>query len=139
MTIVPHQDETRIAILKRDRPDLLEIHYRSGAVFNTEDIAEVQAKRREMMGPRRYATLTIIPEGTDFDFASMKVDHIGADRTEGRIIATAIVAHDRMMERLTNEYLKFFPHMQHVLVTNDEAEARAWLDAQLQGASGTGS
>ena len=29
--------------------------------------------------------------------------------------------------------------VQHVLVTSKEAEARAWLEAQLQGASGAGS
>lgn len=139
MTIVPEEAETRIATLKRTRPDLLEMHYKTGIVFATEDIAEVQEKRRTMMGTRPYATLTIIPKDVDFDLDSMRVDHGGQDRSMGQIIATAIVAHDKTLERLTHVYLKYFPHMQHVLVTSDEDEARAWVEAQLQGATGTGS
>lgn len=139
MTIVPNEAETRIATLRRDRPDLLEIHYKAGALFATADIAEVQQARRTMMGQRSYATLTFIPAGTDFDLESMRVDHGGADRTAGQIIATAIVAHDKTLERLTHVYMKYFPHMQHVLITDNEVEARAWVDAQLKGATGTGS
>ncbi|MBL7952792.1 MAG: hypothetical protein JNM62_13855 [Flavobacteriales bacterium] len=139
MTIVPEEAETRIATLKRPRPDLLEIHYKAGHVFVTEDISEVQEKRRSMMGTRPYATLTIIPKGMDFDLDSMRVDHGGGDRTQGQIIATAIVAHDKTLERLTHVYMKYFPHMQHVLITSNEADARAWVEEQLKGATGTGS
>lgn len=139
MAPVPEEAETRIATLKRVQLDLLEIHYKTGSFFNTEDVTEVQEKRRAMMGSRSYATLTIIPKDMDFNLESMRVDHGGEDRTKGQIIATAIVAHDKTLERLTQVYLKYYPHMQHVLVTSNEAEARAWLEAQLQGATGTGS
>ncbi len=139
MAPVPEEAETRIATLKRVQLDLLEIHYKTGSFFNSEDVTEVQEKRRAMMGSRSYATLTIIPKDMDFNLESMRVDHGGEDRTKGQIIATAIVAHDKTLERLTQVYLKYYPHMQHVLVTSNEAEARAWLEAQLQGATGTGS
>lgn len=139
MAPVPEEAETRIATLKRVQLHLLEIHYKTGSFFNTEDVTEVQEKRRAMMGSRSYATLTIIPKDMDFNLESMRVDHGGEDRTKGQIIATAIVAHDKTLERLTQVYLKYYPHMQHVLVTSNEAEARAWLEAQLQGATGTGS
>lgn len=139
MAPIPEEAETRIATLKRVQLDLLEIHYKTGSFFNTEDVTEVQEKRRAMMGSRSYATLTIIPKDMDFNLESMRADHGGEDRTKGQIIATAIVAHDKTLERLTQVYLKYYPHMQHVLVTSNEAEARAWLEAQLQGATGTGS
>lgn len=139
MAPVPEEAETRIATLKRVQLDLLEIHYKTGSFFNSEDVTEVQEKRRAMMGSRSYATLTIIPKDMDFNLEGMRADHGGEDRTKGQIIATAIVAHDKTLERLTQVYLKYYPHMQHVLVTSNEAEARAWLEAQLQGATGTGS
>ena len=139
MAPIPKESETRIATLKRVQLDLLEIHYKTGSFFNTENITEVQEKRRAMMGERSYATLTIIPKDVDFNLEVLGVDHGVEDRTKGQIIATAIVAHDKTLERLTQVYLKYYPQVQHVLVTSKEAEARAWLEAQLQGASGAGS
>ncbi|MBP7156843.1 MAG: hypothetical protein KBA60_12590, partial [Flavobacteriales bacterium] len=69
----------------------------------------------------------------------MRTDHAGADRSESQIIATAIVAKSTLIERLTNVYLKFFPQLQRMLVTDNEAEARAWMEQQLKEIASTGS
>ncbi|MBK9762827.1 MAG: hypothetical protein IPO87_05565 [Flavobacteriales bacterium] len=124
MTLEPSEFDTRIATLVRVSNELLEIRYKPGTVFITEDVAEVQSMRRTIMGSAPYATLTIIPEDTDFSMESMRTDHAGADRSESQIIATAIVAKSTLIERLTNVYLNFFPQLQRMLVTDNEAEAR---------------
>lgn len=139
MTIVPTESETRIAVLKRVRPDLLEIHYRPGSTFTPQDVAEVQDKRRSMMGERSYATLTIIPEDADFTLETMRVDHSGADRGSGRVIATAIVVRSTLIERLTHVYFNYYPQFQRLLVTDSEEEARKWMEAQLEEIGRTGS
>jgi hypothetical protein len=139
MTLEPREVDTRIATLKRVRPELLEIHYKPGAVFEAEDVAEVQAARRSMMGGRPYATFTIIPEDTDFSMESMRVDHSAADRSMSQILATAIVVKSSLIERLTHVYFKFFPQLQRVLVTDNEAEARTWMERQLNEIANTGS
>lgn|GEM_PF-3930644 len=81
---------------------LLEIHCKPGTVFILEDVAEVRAMRRTIMGTLPYATLTIIPEDSDLSMESMRTDHADADRIMGRIIATAIVAKFTLIERLTH-------------------------------------
>ena len=139
MTLEPREFDTRIATLVRVSNELLEIRYKPGTVFITEDVAEVQSMRRTIMGSAPYATLTIIPEDTDFSMESMRTDHAGADRSESQIIATAIVAKSTLIERLTNVYLNFFPQLQRMLVTDNEAEARAWMEQQLKEIASTGS
>ena len=139
MTLEPREFDTRIATLVRVSNELLEIRYKPGTVFITEDVAEVQSMRRTIMGSAPYATLTIIPEDTDFSMESMRTDHAGADRSESQIIATAIVAKSTLIERLTNVYLNFFPQLQRMLVTDNEAEARAWMEQQLTEIASTGS
>ena len=139
MTLEPSEFDTRIATLIRVSNELLEIRYKPGTVFITEDVAEVQAMRRTIMGSKSYSTLTIIPEDTDFSMESMRTDHAGPDRSESQIVATAIVAKSTLIERLTNVYFKFFPQLQRVLVTDNEAEARVWMERQLKEIAETGS
>ena len=139
MTLEPREFDTRIATLVRVSNELLEIRYKPGTVFITEDVAEVQSMRRTIMGSAPYATLTIIPEDTDFSMESMRTDHAGADRSESQIIATAIVAKSTLIEQLTNVHLNFFPQLQRMLVTDNEAEARAWMEQQLKEIASTGS
>lgn len=139
MMLEPSEFETRIATLIRVSNELLEIRYKPGTVFITEDVAEVQAMRRSIMGIAPYATLTIIPEDADFSMESMRTDHAGADRSESQIIATAIVAKSTLIERLTNVYFKFFPQLHRVLITDNEAEARAWMERQLTEIANTAS
>ena len=139
MTIVPNEADTRIATLTCARPDLLEIRYKAGVLFTPESVAEVQAARRRLMGARSYATFTVIPADADFSLETMREDHGDGDRGQGRILASAIVIHSSMIERLTHVYFKYFPQLQRVLVTDDEVEARAWMTAQLEEISRTGS
>lgn len=139
MTLEPREADTAIATLIRVQPDLLEIRYKPGGLFATEQLAEVQQKRRTMMGDRPYATLTIIPADMDFSLETMRVDHAGPDRSSGSIVATAVVAKASMIERLTHVYFKYFPQLQRVLITPDEAEGRAWVKAQLEEIAETGS
>lgn len=139
MTLEPREVVTRLATLRHALPGLLEIHYHAGGVFVNEDILEVQEMRRKMMGDRVYATLTIIPEDVDFTLDPMRVDHAGADRLAGRIVASAIVAKASVIERLTRVYLKYYPQLQRIFLTHDEEAARVWIMAQLKELSDTGS
>ena len=130
MTLEASEFDTRIATLVRVSNELLEIRYKPGTVFITEDVAEVQSMRRTIMGSAPYATLTIIPEDTDFSMESMRTDHAGADRSESQIIATAIVAKSTLIERLTNVYLKFFRSSSACwLRTTRPRRARGWSNS----------
>lgn len=139
MTVEPIERRTAIARLVRVRPDLLEIHYDAGCTFEIERIAEAQKARRELMGTHPYATLTIIPEDVDFQLQAMSADHAGQDRSEGLIMATAVVCHANMFQMLVKIYFSYFPQMQRIHITDNEAEARAWLEEQLQEIARTGS
>ena len=139
MTIVPEERDTRLAHLIRVRPELVEIRYKAGSTLGGQALAEVQEARRELMGERPYATLTIIPEDVDFQLDSMNKDHAAVDRTQGLLIATAVVCRANMIQMLTKLYFSYFPQMHRILVTDNEAEGRTWVTTQLEQNAQTGS
>src|SRR4029450_4035789 len=110
---------TSIARLTRVRPDLVEIRYDAGCTLGGPELAEVQEARRELMGDRPYATLTIIPGDVDFQLAAMNGDHAKVNRSQGLLIATAVVCRANMIEMLTKLYFSYFPQMHRVHVTDD--------------------
>lgn len=139
MTFEPREYRTSSATLTVVRPDLLEIRYDSGTVFNLKNVGEVQMKRRELMADRPYMTLTIIPEDVDYSLDSTHTDQAKADRGEGRLLASAIVAKASMIQMLTKLYFSYFPQLHRILVTDDEEAARSWLERQMQEIARTGS
>lgn len=139
MTIAGRVIDAGIATLTVVPPDLVEVRYHSGIVFSPENVGVVQAKRRELMGTRPHATLTFIPENVDFELETMRQDHGRGDRTESQLLATAVVVGSSMLDMLTKLYFSYFPPLHRVLVTDNEAEARAWLKERMAGIAGTGS
>ena len=139
MNIEPTEARTAIAHLRRVRPDLVEIRYDRGCTLGGPELAETQEARRRLMGEGPYATLTIIPEDVDFQLAAMNTDHAAADRSQGRLVATAVVCRASMIEMLVKLYFSYFPQLHRIRVTDDEAEARAWVEAQLEESARTGS
>ena len=139
MTIEPREYDTAIATLVRVRTDLVEVHYKPGCILAIPQMTEVQAMRRRIMGATPYGMITFIPEDVDFELPSMQVDHLETDRKKGQVIATAVVARAHMIEMLVKLYFSYFPQLHRVRVTDNEQEARAWLDAQLGESMRTGS
>lgn len=139
MTFEPREHRTSSATLIIVQPDLLEIRYDAGTVFNLKNVGEVQLLRRELMGDRPYATLTIIPEDVDYNLETTHTDQAKADRGEGRLLASAIVAKASMIQMLTKLYFSYFPQLHRILVTDDVEDARQWLDQQMKEIGRTGS
>jgi len=50
-----------------------------------------------------------------------------------------VVCHANMIQMLVKIYFSYFPQMQRIHITDNEAEARAWLEEQLQEIARTGS
>lgn len=139
MTLEPREHHTEIAKLIVVSSDLVEIHYHPGIVFNAKAVAEVQEKRRAVMGNRPYATLTIIPEDVDYSMDTMGKDQGKADRTQSQLLASAVVTKASMIEMLTKLYFSYFPQLHRILVTDDENAARTWLEKQMAEIERTGS
>lgn len=139
MTIEPREARTSVAILKRIRPDFLEAHYLPGAVLNTASLEEVSRARRKLMGDSPYAMLSIVPEDVDYTTSAMTVDHLSEDRKEGALLAIALVAHANMMELILKLYFSYYPHLSRIHVTPSEADAREWLQTQMEEIVRTGS
>ncbi len=139
MTLEPREYETGIATLIVINRELVEIHYKPGIVFDPKSVAEVQDKRREVMGNRPYATLTLIPEDVDFNLETMRQDQGQPDRTQSQLLASAVVARSSMIEMLTKLYFSYYPQLHRILVSDDERTAREWLEQQLEEIARTGS
>ena len=139
MTLEKREYRTAIATLVQQRPDLLEIRYDVGCMLTVETLTEVQEMRRRIMEKARYGMLTLIPEDVDFQMNSLKVDHMAADRLQAQVIATAVVAKANMVEMLVKLYFSYYPALHRILVTDNEVEARVWLNAQLEEIARNGS
>ena len=136
MTSLPTEVHTGIAVLTRMRANLLEAHYRPGCIFNGASLVEVQRARRELMGATPYGMLSIIPHDADFELAAMGTDHLAQDRSEGTLLAIAVVTHANMLEMVMKLYFSYFPQPGRVLVTMSEDEARTWINAKLEELAG---
>lgn len=139
MTLEPREFDTAIATLIVINKDLVEIHYKPGILFDPKSVAEVQMKRRELMGSRPYSTLTLIPEDVDFSLETMRQDQGQADRTQSQLLASAVVCRSNMIEMLTKLYFSYYPQLHRILVTDKEQQARDWLEQQLKEITRTGS
>lgn len=126
---VPHR--TTIATLRRIRPDLVEVRYDAGCTLTPALMSEVQSARRRIMGDAHYGMITLLPPDVDFELPAMHTDHLKEDKEEQRVLAIAVVAEANMLEMLVKLYFSYYPQKQRVHVTDNEVEARAWLDAQL--------
>ncbi|HQW06676.1 MAG: hypothetical protein IPH05_03820 [Flavobacteriales bacterium] len=138
MTVEPREIRTSVAVLKRLRPDHVEVTYDPGCVLSTGALKEVQQARRDLMGNAPYCMLSIIPEDVDYELSAMNVDHLAVDRKEGALLAIAVVVHANMMEMVLKLYFSYYPQLSRIKVTPDEAEARGWLSAQMKELSRTG-
>ena len=84
------------------------------------------------MGRQPYGMLSILPEDADFALPAMKEDHLAEDRREGYLQAIALVVSAGMIEMALKLYFSYYPHMSRIRVTENEREARAWIEEQLQ-------
>lgn len=132
MNLQPGEHRTSIATLRVVTDQLIEIYYDQDIVFSIKAVAEVQEKRRAVMGDGPYATLTVIPEDVDYQLEAMTRDQSLPDRPENRVLATAVVAKASMIQLLIKLYFSYFPQLQRIFVTDDEGAARAWLLQQLK-------
>ena len=139
MSIEPRERHVPIAHLIRIRPDLIEVRYANGCLLNTKGLEEVRQARQELMGTTPYGMLSFIPEDADFDLAAMHRDHLASDRNEGDLKAIALVTAANMMEMMLKLYFSYYPQLARILVTDKEAEARAWLMGQLEEVAKIGS
>lgn len=131
MTIEHRETRTSIAHMTRVRPDYLEVVYLSGCKLSTASLKEVRDARRELMGNTPYAMFSILPDDIDFELGAMSVDHLADDRRDGNFLAIAVVTRTNMIEMILKLYFSYYPLLTRLLVTDKEAEARAWMDAQF--------
>ena len=127
-----HERHVSIAHLVRKQPDLIEIQYTPGCLFNSKFGDEVRRARQELMGAVPYGVLSLIPEDADFELAAMHQDHFASDRNEGSMKAIALVTAANMMEMMLKLYFSYYPQLARLQVTDNEDEARAWLRLQME-------
>lgn len=126
------QRDTTIATFHRIAPDHLEAIYKPGCVLGRSELREVGHTRRELMGGARYAMLSILPEDCDFTMQALADDHLASDREESKLWAMAVVARASLMETIVKLHFGHFPWHERMLITQNEQEARTWIDAQLK-------
>lgn len=116
------------AVVTRARPDLVEARMKPGATITVDGLHAVYAARKKLCGTAPHAMLFVATESVGFDMDTMHHEYI---QGEDAVVAIAVVLHATVMEMLTKLYFTYFPQRFQTFATNDEAEARAWIEAQL--------
>jgi hypothetical protein len=124
--------DTPQAVLEKVTPDLIEIRFKHHVKIGLRDIQEVQTARQRMCAGQPHRLLTIMPPETDFDMANTTTDHYERTGAVDQIRAIALVAHGTVMEMMAKLYYSYYPQSFPIKVCSDEAEARAWLQAQAR-------
>lgn len=132
MSSPAEQRDTTIATLHRMAPDFLEVVYKPGCLLGTSALGEVAQVRRALMGAVPHAMLSLIPEDADFELGAIEVDHLARDREKGMLLAIAIVTRANMIEMMLKLYFSYYPWLHRILVTDNEKEARTWIEGQLR-------
>lgn len=132
MTIVfeERRFETRVATIVQRRPDLMEIHYRSGCTLDMPGVREIHEVRARIFD-RPYGSISLIPDDVDFQLDITLEDHYSNLRGKDLLVAWAVVARGTMLEMIAKLYFSYFPQTFPVLASNNEQEVRAWMDMQL--------
>ena len=122
--------DTTLALVVRVREDLLEIRFKEGIKMDLAGLEEITTARRTLFPtPSRLGCISLIPESADFHLSASHVDHF-AHPHDG-LIALAVVARGATLEMMTKLYFSYFPQRFQVLATNNEGEARQWMEQQL--------
>jgi hypothetical protein len=123
--------ETRLAILERVSPELLEVRFKPGQKIDLSGLHDILLERQRMCNGEPYDVLAIIPPDTDFEMNVMTQDHyrgLGLERCTRKV---AWAASDMLSERMASLYFAYFPQPFPTRVFSDEAEARQWLLGQV--------
>ncbi|MFZ1688265.1 MAG: hypothetical protein WAU70_12620 [Flavobacteriales bacterium] len=123
--------ETRIALIVQTRHNLMEIRYKPGVTMDMAGVKEIHETRARIFGDRPYASISIIPDDVDFELGITQRDHYSEKRGNDPLLAWAVVARGSMLDMIAKLYFSYFPQTFPVLTTTDEAEARAWIEGQL--------
>jgi hypothetical protein len=132
MTKELRERHVSIAHLVRKGPDLIEIQYTPGCLFNSKNGDEERRARQELMGTVPNWVISLIPEDADFELAAMHQDHFASDRSEGSMKAMALVTAANMMEMMLKLYFSYYPQLARLRVMDNEEGAREWLRLQME-------
>lgn len=112
-------------------PGFIEQRFHEHVRIDLPGFQENKVARLELAAGRTCVMLSIIPKDMDFDVKVTRVDHFAPERGADTLKALAVVVNDNMFEMVSKLYFSYFPQVFRTLVTDDEKEARTWLQAQL--------
>jgi len=131
MSFTPRTIETRIASMTLAGPGFIIQRFREGTRIDLPGFQENRAARFALANGVTCVMLSIIPKDMDFDVNVTNVDHFAPERGQDTLSAVAVVVADNMAEMVSKLYFSYFPQVFRTKVTDNEEEARAWLEVQM--------
>lgn len=131
MSFTPRTIETRIASMTLAGPGFIIQRFREGTRIDLPGFQENREARFALANGVTCVMLSIIPKDMDFDVNVTNVDHFAPERGQDTLSAVAVVVADNMAEMVSKLYFSYFPQVFRTKVTDNEEEARAWLEVQM--------
>lgn len=123
--------DTPIAVIERSAPDLVEVRFKPGVVLSVSGInALLDARERMAEGVPSRVLIMFPASEMDFDMAMITTDNYRGRPVEQHSKAVAWVTRNAHNDRFTRLYFAYFPSPVPSAIFGEEAEARAWLEAQ---------
>lgn len=132
MTTTQTLIDTGIATVQRTGPDRVEVHFKPGACLTVPGVHEMLLARQTLAnGVRSRVLFVFSTEETDFDLSMITTNHYAGLPVEQFTLATAWATRNEHNDRFTRLYFAYFPSPVPNAIFQEEAQARAWLDAQV--------
>lgn len=124
--------ETTIATVQRTGPDRVDVRFKPGTTLTVPGIQEiVQARQALADGARSRVLFVFATDGTDFELSMITTNYYAGLPVEEFTLATAWATRNEHNDRFARLYFAYFPSPVPNALFQEEAEAIAWLDAQV--------
>ena len=132
MTTTRNIIETTIATVQRMGTDRVDVRFRPSTTLTVSGIQEiVQARQAMANGTRSRVLFVFTTDGTDFDMSMITTNYYAGLPVEQFTLATAWATRNEHNDRFARLYFAYFPSPVPNAIFQEEAEAVAWLDAQV--------
>lgn len=121
--------DCRSGSVERAPSGIIVVRFREGVALDLAGVNEIIAERVRMAAGRRSAVMVVMAADTQTEISVNITDH--GDRVADTTLAEALVAPSAVVQQLGDLYYTFFQHSFPVAIFATEAEAAAWLEAQM--------
>lgn len=124
--------DTGTAYIALVAPQIIEQCFKPEAKCNAKDFARAAEFRSKLARSKPYALLLEIPDGIPVHPLTANLDLFKKECAQRILLAIAVVVHNDAVKAASQFYFRYYSYSFPVKVLESMAEARQWLETELE-------